>query len=121
MLFNNAGISGRLLPMWDLSAADARKLFEVNLFSHFTTIREFVPAMIRNGRGHIVANCSILGFLWGPKGTSYVSCKHAMTASMECLKEDLRVAGAGEKVKVTVIYPSVTYTNMEEALQIQPK
>ena len=122
MLFNNAGIAGKVATMWDLTAADAKKLYDVNFFSHFTTINEFVPAMVQRGRGHIVANCSITGFLYGPKGTCYVSCKHAMTAAMDCLKEDLRVEGVGDKVKVTTVYPSVTETNIfDGGLNIQPR
>ena len=108
------------LDSWELETDAVRKVLEVNMLSHFNTLRAFLPSMIKKNRGSVVATCSILGFLWGKHGAPYVASKHALKASMECLKEELKGADAGN-VKVSLVYPSLTYTNIVSGLQLQPR
>ena len=120
MLFNNAGISGKIGTVWELEKKSVEKVLNVNLLSHFSTLREFLPAMIAKNKGNVIATCSILGFLWGKNGAPYVASKHGLKASMECLKEELRGANANN-VKVSLVYPSLTYTNIVAGIQLQPQ
>lgn len=70
ILVNNAGIV-QCLPFLDLSPALVERTFQVNTLAHFWTIKHFLPAMIKNGRGHIVAISSIAGLIGGKYLTDY--------------------------------------------------
>ena len=39
------------------------RCFKINLLSHFTTVKEFLPGMLEEGRGTIVTISSVLGYL----------------------------------------------------------
>ena len=115
MLFNNAGISGPVEKSWNIDFNHYLHTLDVNLNSHLHMIHEFLPPMIRNRKGHIIATCSILSFLTAPHSTSYVVSKHALRALYECLKADLRKAMAGPEksdIVVTSVYPGFTATDM---------
>jgi len=70
ILINNAGIvSGD----WIVDIPDQRieKTFEVNVISHFWTIKAFLPEMIKSNSGHIVTIASAAGLAGAPKLTDY--------------------------------------------------
>lgn len=62
ILVNNAGIV-QCLPFLELSPSMVERTFQVNTMAHIWTIRHFLPAMIKNKRGHIVAISSIAGLI----------------------------------------------------------
>lgn len=65
ILINNAGI-GLAHSIIDTSAADLQKIVGVNLMSHYYTVREFVPHMIEEKKGHIVTMASVASFVAAP-------------------------------------------------------
>jgi NAD(P)-dependent dehydrogenase (short-subunit alcohol dehydrogenase family) len=60
ILINNAGyvIKGGIC---DVPPENVQKIFDVNILSHFWTIREFLPSMKEHKRGHIVTVASAMG------------------------------------------------------------
>jgi NAD(P)-dependent dehydrogenase (short-subunit alcohol dehydrogenase family) len=64
ILINNAGVGsgGSIL---DKSEAQIRKIFEVNTISHWWTVKEFLPAMIKKNRGHVVTMAYVFHFCSG--------------------------------------------------------
>lgn len=62
ILINNAGIV-QCLPFLELKPALVERTFQVNTLAHVWTVRHFLPAMIKNQRGHVVAISSIAGLL----------------------------------------------------------
>lgn len=70
ILINNAGIV-QCKPFLELSSDLVDKTFQVNIMSHIWTVKHFLPAMIKNGRGHIVAVASIAGLIGGKYLTDY--------------------------------------------------
>lgn len=70
VLVNNAGIV-QCLPMLELSPALVERTFQVNTLAHIWTVRNFLPAMIKRQRGHIVAVSSIAGIIGGKFLTDY--------------------------------------------------
>lgn len=62
ILINNAGIV-QCLPFLELSPALVERTFQVNTLAHFWTVRHFLPSMIKNKRGHVVAISSIAGLI----------------------------------------------------------
>lgn len=70
ILVNNAGIV-QCLPFLELSPTLVERTFQVNTLAHLWTIRHFLPQMIKNNRGHIVAISSIAGIIGGKYLTDY--------------------------------------------------
>jgi NAD(P)-dependent dehydrogenase (short-subunit alcohol dehydrogenase family) len=118
ILFNNAGISGNLKPAWKEDPEVLEKVFAVNLFSHALTLREFLPVMIENRRGHVVETCSVLGYLSGPSASSYVSSKYAVRGYIESVKEDVRHLASKPDIFFTMAYPCVVATDMTAKLNL---
>jgi NADP-dependent 3-hydroxy acid dehydrogenase YdfG len=60
ILINNAGI----MPQHDMlkhSEKEIRMIFEINVLAHFWMFEGFLPKMIEDNRGHIVALSSMAG------------------------------------------------------------
>lgn len=70
ILINNAGIV-QCLPFLELSPALVERTFQVNTLSHVWTVRHFLPNMIKNKRGHVVAISSIAGLIASKYLTDY--------------------------------------------------
>ena len=70
ILINNAGIV-QCLPFLNLSPALVERTFQVNVLAHMWTIKHFLPSMIENKSGHIVAISSIAGLIGGKYLTDY--------------------------------------------------
>jgi all-trans-retinol dehydrogenase (NAD+) len=66
-----------MLTYFQTSNAECEKLFKVNLTSHFTLIREFLPGMLRKEKGHIVTIASMASFVAAPGLVDYCCSKVA--------------------------------------------
>ena len=58
---NNAGITGRTVPLWELEESDLDKVYAVNLKGVFLTCRAVIPGMLAQGYGRILNVASIAG------------------------------------------------------------
>lgn len=103
---NNAGVGGRLGPMWELTEEDWDQVMGVNLRGVVNGVRAFVPAMIAAGRGHVVNTASMAGLLPMPFGTPYVASKHAVVGLTSTLRWELRQMAKG--VSASVLCPGWT-------------
>ena len=70
ILINNAAIV-TCLPFDELENASIRRTFEVNIFSHFWSIKNVLSNMKRNNSGHIVAIASIGGYIGNANMVDY--------------------------------------------------
>lgn len=59
------------------------RIFKVNIISHFVLIREFLPAMLKQQKGHIVSVASVGSYMSGPPLVNYCSTKAAVLALHE--------------------------------------
>lgn len=112
MLINNAGILPAR-PFLDFSDGETiRKIFEVNTYSQFWTVFEFLPDMLENG-GHIVSMCSVAGIAAATYMVPYCASKHAIRGLMTGLDLELReTRGADHPVKLTTVYPFTINTGL---------
>ncbi|GFY55441.1 hypothetical protein TNIN_458791 [Trichonephila inaurata madagascariensis] len=111
LLINNAGIMQNL-PMLELSTVIIKKTFEVNLLSHFWTIRAFLPNMEKNNQGHIVAISSCAGLVGHVNQIDYSASKHGVVGMMEALSEELRLKGSS--IQLTTICPLTVNTGLNQ-------
>jgi short-subunit dehydrogenase len=109
LLVNNAGI-GLLGGAEESTAAQARALFEVNVFGTMRMTNAVLPTMRRQRRGRIVNLSSVLGLIPAPYNALYASTKHAIEGYSESLDHEVRVHG----IRVVLVEPGVTRTSFEE-------
>ena len=64
ILINNAGIASKHTIL-ETPPASLRKIFDVNLLSHYYLIQAFVPHMIEKNKGHVVTIASMASFTVG--------------------------------------------------------
>ncbi|MEU1369771.1 SDR family NAD(P)-dependent oxidoreductase [Streptomyces sp. NPDC005803] len=113
----NAGVSLRGRA-WELSVADWRWVYDVNVFGVVHGIQAFVPALLEAGAGHVVITASNSATTTLPSLAPYVSSKHAVVAVAESLQHDLREVGSG--VDVSVVLPGAIRSGMADAVRHRP-
>ncbi|KRT79700.1 dehydrogenase [Oryctes borbonicus] len=110
ILINNAGIvCGN--TFLDIPDYMIEKTFQVNILSHYWTVKAFLPDMLRKGRGHIVTVSSLTGLLGTYKCTDYSATKHATLGFHESLHTELRTHGH-RGINMTVVCPYFINTGM---------
>lgn len=108
-LFNNAGISSHLAPVWELTPEHIRKVMDVNLYGVINGIQAFLPYMFRQShRSHIINIASVYGLCSGSQMSAYAMSKHALVALSESLYFDL--SRLDKPVDVSVACPSFANT-----------
>ena len=74
ILVNNAGIIRRI-PMTEMSAADFRKVIDVDLNAPFIVSKAVIPSMIQKGHGKIINICSMMSELGRETVSAYAAAK----------------------------------------------
>ncbi|AFU70700.1 gluconate 5-dehydrogenase [Bifidobacterium sp. W8109] len=74
ILVNNAGVIKRI-PMLDMSAADFRKVVDVDLNGPFIVSKAVLPGMIAKGAGKIINICSMMSELGRETVSAYAAAK----------------------------------------------
>jgi NAD(P)-dependent dehydrogenase (short-subunit alcohol dehydrogenase family) len=107
VVVNNAGY-GQLGSLEELTDAEARANFDVNVFGTLNVIRQVMPRLRAQGGGHVINLSSIAGIVadfpgWGV----YCATKFAV----EGLSEALAAEAAPFGVRVTVVEPGYFRTD----------
>jgi all-trans-retinol dehydrogenase (NAD+) len=101
-LINNAGIA-HIKDVVGTTDAEVGKLIAINLLSHFTTIRTFLPGMVENKFGHITCIASGAGHVGIQWLSEYCASKHGLVGLMESLRFEIMVKN--EPITTTTICP----------------
>ncbi|KAB0798399.1 hypothetical protein PPYR_09392 [Photinus pyralis] len=108
ILVNNAGILfGN--PFCELSATEIEKMIQVNLMSHFWTVKAILPSMLKNNYGHIVSVASIFTIISMPYFVPYSASKFAVQGFIDGLQNELAL-NKNNKIRTTLIHPCITNT-----------
>ena len=111
VVVNNAGY-GLLGALEELSDAESRSNFEVNVFGLLNVIRQAMPHLRTQGSGHIFNISSIGGFTGNFPGFGiYCATKFAVTGLSESLAAEVREFG----INVTIVLPGYFRTSFLEA------
>ncbi|XP_063720104.1 retinol dehydrogenase 10-like [Symsagittifera roscoffensis] len=114
ILINNAGIVTKNNFLCEKDDIGIVKTFEVNIISHFWTVKAFLPKMMEQNRGHIVTIASVAGFSGSPRITDYAASKFAAAGFHETLVLELRCQGFKDTIIGTLVCPYVVDTGMFE-------
>ena len=113
-LFNNAGISGPVGPIWQIDPKKWQETLNVNLQGIIHCLSLFVPSMQNQADpSHIINTCAISGFVSYRHFSAYQITKHALIALSEGLLHDLNDLGAN--IKVSVLCPGWVKTHILNA------
>lgn len=113
LLFNNAGIEGRMAKIVDTEAADFDKVLAVNVRGVFLGLREVLRVLERQGTGGAIVNtASIAGLRGSNRLAAYSASKHAV---ISLTKSGAREAAA-YGVRVNAVAPGFIDTRMLHAI-----
>lgn len=118
LLVNNAGVGGRLGPLWDSQPGDWAWTFGVNVFGVANGLRSFLPHMLRRRAGHVVNVSSLAGLTTTPFLGPYAASKHAVVSLSESLAAELAIAGSA--VGVSVVCPGHVQSRIAESERNRP-
>ncbi|HEX4248467.1 MAG TPA: oxidoreductase [Pseudonocardia sp.] len=106
VLVNNSGY-GLLGAIEEISDADAREVFDVNVFGLLAVTRAVLPVLRAQGSGRILNIGSIGGFVAIPSSGVYGASKFAVEGITEALAAELAESG----VTATVVEPGAFRTD----------
>jgi NAD(P)-dependent dehydrogenase (short-subunit alcohol dehydrogenase family) len=114
LVMNNVGVLVLGEPT-EIPMEAWRRVLDVDLFSVARSIREFLPAMLERGSGHMVNTASTAG-LWGYgcERLPYVAAKAAVVAVSESLAAYALPKGVG----VSCLCPGPVATNIVEQVTV---
>lgn len=111
VVVNNAGY-GQMGAVEEVSDAEARRNFDVNVFGVLNVLRATLPQLRAQRAGHVLNIASIGGFVGSFSGWGvYCASKFALAGLTEGLREDLADLG----VQVTLVYPGYFRTEFLSA------
>ncbi|RYF87355.1 MAG: SDR family NAD(P)-dependent oxidoreductase [Chitinophagaceae bacterium] len=118
VVVNNAGY-GLMGGLEELTDAESRANFEVNVFGMLNVIRNILPHFRANNNGHIFNISSIGGFNGGfPAFGIYCATKFAVSGLTESLFHEVKPFG----IEVTLVSPGYFRTNfLSEGSIVKPK
>jgi NAD(P)-dependent dehydrogenase (short-subunit alcohol dehydrogenase family) len=108
---NNAGISGRLTNLVDLSLEAWHEMLAVNLTGAFLCLKHELRVMAAAGRGAIVNTASAAGVVPSPGLAHYCAAKHGVLGLTKTAAKEHVTAG----IRVNAVLPGTTRTPMMEA------
>jgi len=113
ILVNNAGITGRTLPLVQLEETDLDEVYAVNLKGVFLMCRAVIGPMLQRQYGRILNVASIAGKEGNPTLIPYSSTKAAVICLTKALAKE--VAGKGD-ITVNSIAPAVVQTKILDTM-----
>ena len=115
LLFNNAGIEGRVANIVDSDVADFDKVMAVNVRGVYLGLREVLRVLQRQGDGGAIVNTASIAGLRGAAGiAAYIASKHAVIGLTRTAAQE----AAGFGVRVNAVAPGYIDTRMIRALNV---
>jgi 3-oxoacyl-[acyl-carrier protein] reductase len=113
VLVNNAGITGRSYPIWELTDEDWQRVIDVDLTSVFLCCRAAVRVMLAQGSGRIVNIASIAGKEGNPTLVPYSSAKAGVIGLTKALAKEVATRG----ILVNAVAPAVIGTELLKQME----
>ncbi len=108
----NAGVSGGLTQLAELTVDDWERVLHVNLIGPFVLVQRAAAVMVPRGRGAIVCTASVAGLRSGAGGMPYSASKAGVISLVQTAANQL----AGTGVRVNAICPGLTETGMTKPM-----
>ncbi|WP_339742158.1 glucose 1-dehydrogenase [uncultured Rubinisphaera sp.] len=105
--FNNAGVE-MTGPLVDMTEADYRKTFDINVLGVILSMKYEIPAMLKSGGGSIINTSSVAGHVGMAGASVYVASKHAV----EGITKSAALELAGQGIRINAVAPAAIETDM---------
>jgi NAD(P)-dependent dehydrogenase (short-subunit alcohol dehydrogenase family) len=105
--FNNAGVEWGG-PLDQVTEAEYRRVFDINVWGVLNSMRHEIPAMLKNGGGAIVNTSSVAGHIGLAEVSIYIASKHAV----EGLTKALAIEFAKQNIRINAVAPAAVATDM---------
>jgi 2-dehydro-3-deoxy-L-rhamnonate dehydrogenase (NAD+) len=112
IVVNNAGITGRSVPLWELADEDWHSVIACDLTSVFLVSRAAVRAMLKAGSGRIINIASIAGKEGNPTLVPYSTAKAGVIGFTKALAKEVATRG----ILVHAVAPAVIATDLLEQM-----
>jgi 3-oxoacyl-[acyl-carrier protein] reductase len=116
VVVSNAGVSGGIKPVHELSDDDWNAAIAVNLTGTFHVARAFLAAMLEARAGRIVTVASISSKIGTPRIAPYVASKWGVLGFMKSLAEELHGTG----VQAISVLPGTVDTPLQRSHKLFP-
>jgi len=113
VLVNNAGITGRSFPIWELTDADWSRVIDTDLTSVFFCCRAAIKVMLVQGSGRIINIASIAGKEGNPTLVPYSAAKAGVIGLTKALAKEVCTRG----ILVHAIAPAVIGTELLQQME----
>ncbi|MDF2906067.1 MAG: oxidoreductase, short chain dehydrogenase/reductase family [Herbinix sp.] len=113
VLVNNAGIIKRV-PMTEMTAADFRKVIDVDLNAPFIVSKAVIPGMIKKGHGKIINICSMMSEL----GRETVAAYAAAKGGLKMLTKNIASEYGSNNIQCNGLGPGYIETPQTEPLRV---
>jgi NAD(P)-dependent dehydrogenase (short-subunit alcohol dehydrogenase family) len=110
--YANAGVSGGLVPLFELTAEHWLELLRINLIGPFLAIKHAAMVMIPKGKGSIICTASVAGLRSGAGGIPYSASKAGVINLVQTTAQQL----TGTGVRVNAICPGLIETGMTQPI-----
>ncbi|KAH7093115.1 hypothetical protein FB567DRAFT_164058 [Paraphoma chrysanthemicola] len=118
ILINNAGI-GNAFTILEIPFDNLQRLFQINLLSHWSTVKEFLPDMLAKKKGHIMSVASLASFCTLAAAVDYSCTKSALLSFHEGLNLELKHRYKCPEIKTTIVHPNWTKSAITAHAAIQ--
>ena len=113
VLVNNAGITGRSFPIWELTDEDWVRVIDVDLASVFYGCRAAIKAMLPQGSGRIINIASIAGKEGNPTLVPYSTAKAGVIGLTKAVAKEVATRG----ILVHAVAPAVIGTELLQQME----
>lgn len=110
VLINSAGIEHTPAPFHQVPDEALEKNFAVNVQGTWYCIKQALPGMLQQKKGHIINLASVAGLRSSPLTSAYAASKHAVVGLSKTLAVEYAQAG----IRVNAVCPSFVRTPMVE-------
>jgi NAD(P)-dependent dehydrogenase (short-subunit alcohol dehydrogenase family) len=108
--YANAGVSGGLTGIFDLTVEEWQALLQVNLIGPWLMIKHAGPRMIERGKGSIICTASVAGIRSGAGGPHYSASKAGVINLVKTAAQQL----SATNVRVNAVCPGLIQTGMTQ-------
>ena len=110
ILFANAGVSGGLPGLMELTAEHWNEVLRINTVGVFLAVQAAARVMIPRGKGSIICTASVAGIRSGAGGMPYSASKAGVISIVQTGANQL----AGSGVRINAVCPGLTETGMTQ-------
>jgi short-subunit dehydrogenase len=116
-LYTNAGIAF-VGPFERVEYADIERVMRTNFWGVVHCTKEFLPALIESGSGHLIAVSSVFALTAAPWMTGYDASKFAVRGFAEALRAEM--IATKRPVRVTCVHPGGMPTGIVSNAGVAP-